>query len=119
MPVTFDADEAHQVALALAAVAAADGAMVAREKAFLTSFGYLWGISADTTLPRLDEAALARTVLTAEKRREVVGLCLAMALADRDYAPEESEIIGRIARALGVGDADLVLLTISARQARR
>jgi tellurite resistance protein len=117
MGVTFDHGEAEAVARALAAVAAADGAIKAREESFLDGFAVAHGVGAHHWIAvPLDEAALARAVRGADQRREVVRLCLKMALADLDYAPSEIAIIARIARALDVGDAELSALTEAARR---
>jgi uncharacterized tellurite resistance protein B-like protein len=121
MRIRFDKSEVQQIARALGAVAQVDGAILPAEQAFLSRFLRLFGIRANPEEVTLafDVEELAKKVLDPAKRIEVITLCLAMALSDRDYAPEEQELIARIARALGIPDADLVLLTIRARETRR
>src|SRR5438094_9207651 len=100
MGVTFERGEAQAVARALAAVAAADGAIKAREESFLDGFAVANGVGAHVWIAvPLDEALLAHVIAGADKRREVLRLCLQMALADLDYAPQEMAMIARIARA--------------------
>jgi uncharacterized tellurite resistance protein B-like protein len=115
----FDPNEAQEVARALAAVAAADGAAVEREVQFLEGFAVKYGVGAVAWIATpLDEVSLARAVSDPEKRRTVVMLCLEMAFSDKDYSPEEKEMIQRIAAALGVSEKELADLTLSARVAR-
>ncbi|HZS35770.1 MAG TPA: TerB family tellurite resistance protein [Polyangia bacterium] len=117
MAVTFDHGEAEAVARVLAAVAAADGAIKAREESFLDGFAVAHGVGAHHWIAvPLDEAALVRAVVDPEKRREVVRLCLQMALSDLDYAPAEIALIARVARALAVSDGELAALTEAARR---
>jgi tellurite resistance protein len=121
MRIRFDQAEVRQIARALGAVAQVDGAILPAEQAFLSRFLRLFGLRAkpeEVTLA-FDVEELAAKVIDPSKRREVITLCLAMALSDKDYAPEEQELIARIARAFGIPDADLVLLTIKARETRR
>jgi uncharacterized tellurite resistance protein B-like protein len=121
MRIRFDQAEVRQIARALGAVAQVDGAILPAEQAFLSRFLRLFGLRAnpeDVTLA-FDVEELAAKVVDPSKRLEVITLCLAMALSDKDYAPEEQDLIARIARAFGVPDADLVLLTIKARETRR
>jgi uncharacterized tellurite resistance protein B-like protein len=114
--VTFDAFEAQAIARALAAVAAADGAIKAREESFLDGFAMTHAVAGHAWIAApLDEVALARAVIGADKRREVVRLCLKMAHADRHYAEPEKALIARIARALGISDEELAVLTAEAQ----
>ena len=118
-PVLFDATEALEVVRALAAIAAADGAILAREESLLEGFAMRHGIGSHVWLTaKLDEHALARTVTDGAKRRAVLELCLQMAHADREYAAVEQELIRRIARAFNVPDEELAALTAAARTAR-
>jgi uncharacterized tellurite resistance protein B-like protein len=112
----FTRDEAQQVARALAAVAAADGAVLAAEANFIDEFVVLHGVGAHAHVADpLDEQLLARTVRDDDKRREVLRLCLQMALSDRDYAPEEMEMVQRIGEALDVPREETLLMTARVR----
>jgi uncharacterized tellurite resistance protein B-like protein len=116
-PVQFEAGEAREIVRALAAVAAADGAIRVREESFLEGFAMKHGIGSHIWLAaKLDEGALARVVTDPQKRRAVLALCLEMAHADNEYAPEERALIARIARSFEVSDADLETLTAAARR---
>jgi uncharacterized tellurite resistance protein B-like protein len=115
-PVSFDATEAQEVVRALAAVAAADGAILVREELFLEEFAIKHGVGAHAWIATpLDEVALARAVSEPDKRREVVALCLEMAHADHAYADSERDMIHRIAAALGISDAEVASMTQSAK----
>jgi tellurite resistance protein len=117
MGVSFDHAEAEAVARALAAVAAADGAIKAREASFLDGFAVAHGVGGHAWIAvPLDEAHLARAVIDPAKRREVVRLCLQMALADLDYAQAEIAIVARVARVLDVAPDELEQLTAAARK---
>lgn len=118
-PVLFEPDEALEVVRALAAVAAADGAILGREESFLEGFAMQHGVGSHMWLAsKLDELALARAVSDPAKRREVLALCLEMAHVDREYAPAEKQLIYRIARALDIPDDELEALTAVARVRR-
>lgn len=118
-PVQFDAAEALEVVRALAAVAAADGAILVREEVLLEGFAIQHGIGSHMWLNSpLDEAALATTVIDPEKRREVLRMCLQLAHADKEYAPSEEVLVRRIAHVFGVSDEELARMTASARPAR-
>jgi uncharacterized tellurite resistance protein B-like protein len=136
MEIRFEAGEAEAVAELLLAMAACDGGLGPDERAFLEQFVERHGVKmpglSDTgfdddaamAATALDPAAaataeVARVVVDPDKRREVVRLCLQLALADRDYALEETAMVKRIAGALGVSDIELVMLTMDAREARR
>ncbi len=117
--VSFEPEEAQEVVRALAAVAAADGAILSREESFLEGFAVHHGVGGHAWIASpLDEVALARAVTDPAKRREVVALCLHMAHADHDYAPSERVLIERIAAALGIPDNVLADLTATARVVR-
>lgn len=119
MSAIFATDEAQEVARALASVAAADGAIQQREASFLDEFAMNHSVAGISFIPTpLDLDRLARLIVGADKRREVVRLCLHMALVDGDYADGEVRAIGRIAAALGVADAELASLTEQARARR-
>jgi tellurite resistance protein len=114
MPIAFETREAQEVARALAAVAAADGAILSREEACLDGFAVAHGVGGHAWIATpLDEGALARAVTDPAKRREVVRLCLVMAFSDNDYHPVEQRMIERIAKALDVGDDELALITLA------
>src|SRR4051812_12491274 len=118
-PVQFEPAEAQEVVRALAAIAAADGAILVREETLLEGFAMTHGIGSHIWLAaKLDEAALARTVTSPNKRRLVLELCLKMAHADREYAAAERELVTRIARAFNIDDADLEAMTAAARTDR-
>lgn len=107
--------EAQAVARALAAVAAADGAVLDREVAYLEGFGVRHGVAVHAHVADpLDPEALARAVTDPAKRKEVVRLCLEIAVADREYAPAEAILVSTIAAALEVSDDDLQALTAAA-----
>jgi uncharacterized tellurite resistance protein B-like protein len=115
----FEILEAQEIVRALAAVAAADGAIVDREVSYLDGFAEGYGVSAHAWFATpLDEVALARAVTTPEKRRQVLRLCVEMALCDRKYTPEEVEVIRRISAALAIGADELAAIT-DAAAARR
>jgi uncharacterized membrane protein YebE (DUF533 family) len=120
-PITFDAAEAGEVVRALAAVAAADGAVKAREEQFLEGFamrhGHTYAAHLWLSQP-LDTTTLAAVIDGADKRREVLRLCLEMALADRDFAEAERQMIERIAVAFAIPAAELDALVESERARR-
>jgi uncharacterized tellurite resistance protein B-like protein len=111
----FDILEAQEIVRALAAVAAADGAVVAREVTFLDGFANAYGIGGHAwfAMP-LDEVSLARAVGPVEKRRQVVELCVKMAVCDSKYTAEEVTLIERIASALNVSSDELAEITRTA-----
>jgi uncharacterized tellurite resistance protein B-like protein len=116
MPDRFDATEAQEIVRALAAVAAADGAILHREEVFLEGFAVKHGIGAHTWFASpLDETSLARAVTDPGKRREVVALCLEMAHSDQKFVAEEVAMIRRIASAFAISDADLEQLMLAAK----
>ncbi len=116
MPDGFDPTEAQEIVRALAAVAAADGAILAREEVFLEGFAIKHGVGAHTWFAApLDETSLARAISDPHKRREVVALCLEMAHSDATFAPQELAMIRRIASALAISDADLEHLMLAAK----
>ena len=118
--ITFDPVEAGEVVRALAAVAAADGAVKAREEAFLEGFAMKHGhnYAAHLWLSQpLDAEALATIIVTPEKRREVLRLCLEMALADREFADSERTMVERIATAFAIPTPDFAAL-VDAERAR-
>jgi hypothetical protein len=116
MPDRFDATEAQEIVRALAAVAAADGAILAREEVFLEGFAIKHGIGAHTWFASpLDETALARAITDSAKRREVLALCLEMAHSDQAFVAEELAMIRRIARAFAVSEADLEQMMLAAK----
>jgi uncharacterized tellurite resistance protein B-like protein len=116
---TFEIMEAQEIARALAAVAAADGAIVDREVSYLDGFAEGYGVSAHAWFATpLDEVALARAVTTFDKRRQVLRLCVEMALCDQKYTPEEVEVIRRISAALAIGADELAAITAAVSPGR-
>jgi tellurite resistance protein len=116
MPPTFEVSEAQEVVRALAAVASADGAILDREETFLEGFAIQHNIGAHVWLGSpLDEVSLARAVTDPAKRRKVLEMCLTMAHTDHDYAPEEREVIRRIAQAFAIADDELATMTAAMR----
>jgi tellurite resistance protein len=108
----YSAEEATLVLHALAAVAAADGAIRDREEMLLEGFALRYRVRVPApTDAVLDEAALAHAFPEHEQRRQVLVLCLEMAHVDGDYHPSERALIERIARAFGISDAELAELT--------
>ena len=94
----FEVEEANEVARALAAVAAAYGALLAREESVLDEFAVANGVGGHAWIATpLDEGRLARAVRDPLKRREVLRLCLKMAIADGDYADWGLYVWGDIA----------------------
>ena len=94
--ISFAPAEAQEIARALAAVAAADGAILQREASVLDEFAMSHSVGGITFIPeQLDVDKLARAIRGDAERREVLRLCIRMALADGDYADSEA------ARAIG------------------
>ena len=114
--IVFAPDEAQEIARALAAVAAADGAILGREASFLDAFAMahsVGGLSFIGTAFDIDK--LARIIVGPEKRREVLRLCVRMALVDGKYADGEVREIRDIAYALDIGADELQQLTDEVR----
>ncbi|MDB4964813.1 MAG: Tellurite resistance protein TerB [Myxococcales bacterium] len=117
--ITFAPDEAQEIARALAAVAAADGAILAREASFLDAFAMAHSVGGLSFIPAtLDVARLARVIAAPDKRREVLRLCVKMALSDGNYADGERRAIVNIATTFGVGADELQQLTEEVRTAK-
>jgi hypothetical protein len=96
MSAIFAIEEAQEVARALAAVAAADGAIQQREASFLDEFAMNHSVAGISFIPEpLDVDRLARLV---------VG----------EYADGEVRAIARIAAALEIGEEELRRLTAEA-----
>jgi hypothetical protein len=109
--ITFAPGEAQEIARALAAVAAADGAILGREASFLDAFAMAHSVGGLSFIPTpLDHARLARAITAPDKRREVLRLCLRMAMVDGDYAAAEQRAVAAIAAAFAVEDAELAAL---------
>jgi tellurite resistance protein len=109
--IAFAPDEAQEIARALAAVAAADGAILAREASFLDGFAMEHSVAGHSFLATpLDPARLGRRIVDPAKRREVLRLCIQMARADGEFADTERHIIADIAAAFAVSDAELATL---------
>lgn len=112
--ISFGTDEASEIARALAAVAAADGAIRAREAAFLDGFAMSHSVTGQQHLTTpLDAERLARHIVDPHKRREVLRLCIQMALADGDYAEAEQRAIAIIAGAFAISAAELAQIVAS------
>lgn len=117
--IAFAPGEAQEIARALAAVAAADGAILPREASFLDEFAMAHSVGGMTFLPQpLDVDRLARAIAAPDKRRAVLRLCVKMALADGDYADSEARAIARIAYAFDVPSHELQALTDDVRGRR-
>ena len=119
---SFTPAEAQEIARALAAVAAADGAIQQREASVLDEFAMTHAVGGMTFIPdSFDVDKLARVIRDAAQRREVLRLCIKMALSDGDYADSEARAIGTIATALDVSSDELgqILDTITAHPAGR
>jgi tellurite resistance protein len=115
--ISFAPGEAQEIARALAAVAAADGAIVTREASFLDAFAMAHSVGGLSFMSQpLDVARLARAIPAADKRREVLRLCLQMALCDGVYAEDEMRVVRGIATALGIGSDELQQLTDEVRR---
>ena len=109
--ISFAAEEAQEIARALAAVAAADGAILAREASLLDEFAVANGVGGHAWIAKpLDAGRLARAVKDPEHRREVLRLCLRMAVADGEYAEAEQRTIARIATAFEIGSDELLAM---------
>jgi uncharacterized tellurite resistance protein B-like protein len=117
--ITFAPDEAQEIARALASIAAADGAIVGREASFLDAFAMAHSVGGLSFIPNtLDIAKLARMIPGADKRREVLRLCVQMALCDGNYAEGEVRAVANIAAAFGVGADELQQLTDEVRSSK-
>jgi tellurite resistance protein len=104
----FAPAEAQEIARALAAIAAADGAIQQREASVLDEFAMSHSVGGMTFIPEpLDVDKLARSIRGEEERREVLRLCIGMALCDGDYHPSEARAIGAIATAFDVHSGEL------------
>ena len=85
--ISFAPAEAQEVARALAAVAAADGTIQQREASVLDEFAMSHSVGGMSFIPEaLDVDKLARAIRGDAERREVLRLCIKMALADGEYA---------------------------------
>jgi tellurite resistance protein len=106
--ISFAPAEAQEIARALAAVAAADGAIQQREASVLDEFAMSHSVGGMSFIPEpLDVDKLARAIRGDAERREVLRLCIKMALADGDYADTEARAIGIIATAFDVPSDEL------------
>jgi tellurite resistance protein len=106
--ILFAPAEAQEIARALAAVAAADGAIQQREASVLDEFAMTHSVGGITFIPEtLDVDKLARVIRGADERREVLRLCVKMALCDGEYAESEARAIASIAYALDVPSDEL------------
>jgi uncharacterized tellurite resistance protein B-like protein len=113
----LDALEVQHIARALAVVASADGTIRGEERGFIDGWAYAHGVPArDWSAAPLDDVGLAEAVRRPEQRREVIKLCLALALSDNDFAPEEIDAVGRIAAALHISEDEMLILVADARR---
>ncbi|HEX8953096.1 MAG TPA: TerB family tellurite resistance protein [Polyangia bacterium] len=109
--ISFAPAEAQEIARALAAVAAADGAIQQREASMLDEFAMSHSVGGMTFIPEaLDVDKLARAIRGADERREVLRLCIKMALCDGEYADAEARAISEIAYVFDVPSAELQAL---------
>jgi tellurite resistance protein len=116
--ISFAPDAAQEIARALAAVAAADGAILAREASFLDEFAMRHSVGGLSFISEpLDPARLARAIRGVDMRLEVLRLCVAMALCDGEYDDSERRIIGSIATEFGVGADELGAIVEAGRAA--
>ena len=116
--IPFAPDAAQEIARALAAVAAADGAILAREASFLDEFAMRHSVGGLSFISEpLDPARLARAIRGVDMRLEVLRLCVAMALCDGEYAESERRIIVSIATEFGVGADELGAIVEAGRAA--
>jgi tellurite resistance protein len=126
--IRFTTQEKLSIAAALAALAAADGAIKAREQDMLEGF-VMSGSEGDESSPSVSAAmlilepvdlgALARMVVEAPKRHEVLRLCVRMALVDGDMADEERALLTQIAEAFELSVVTLTTLVDEFRAQRR
>jgi tellurite resistance protein len=106
--ISFAPAEAQEIARALAAVAAADGTIQQREASVLDEFAMAHSVGGMTFIPdALDVDKLARAIRGDAERREVLRLCIKMALADGAYHPNEARAIETIATALDISGREL------------
>ncbi|HEX9105508.1 MAG TPA: TerB family tellurite resistance protein, partial [Polyangia bacterium] len=92
-------------------VAAADGAIQQREASMLDEFAMSHSVGGMTFIPEaLDVDKLARAIRGADERREVLRLCIKMALCDGEYADAEARAISEIAYVFDVPSAELQAL---------
>lgn len=118
--ISFAPAEAQEIARALAAVAAADGAIQQREASLLDEFAMSHSVGGMTFIPEaLDVDKLARVIRGADERREVLRLCVNMALCDGEYADSEARAIAGIAYAFDVPGAELQAIVDAAAANRR
>ena len=116
--IPFAPDAAQEVARALAAVAAADGSILAREASFLDEFAMRHSVGGLSFISEpLDPSRLARAIRGVDMRLEVLRLCVAMALCDGEYAESERRIIGSIATEFGVGADELAAIVETGKSA--
>jgi tellurite resistance protein len=109
--ISFAPAEAQEIARALASVAAADGTIQQREASVLDEFAMAHSVGGMTFIPQaLDVDKLARAIRGDDERREVLRLCIKMALSDGDYHPAEARAIGTIATAFDVLSDELQLI---------
>ena len=106
--ISFAPAEAQEIARALAAIAAADGAIQQREASLLDEFAMSHSVGGITFIPQaLDVDKLARAIRGADERREVLRLCIKMALCDGEYAEAEARAVSEIAYVFDVSSAEL------------
>jgi len=92
----------------LTEVAAADGTIAEQEREFFHAFTGGTGATLDELMAKdpLTKAELGET--SAEVRRPMLVLSLAVAMSDENYAPEEEAKLAHFAAGLGLGQADLL-----------
>ena len=93
--------------LVVSKVLVADGIMTDDERAFLAEMMRRLGLTADEQrsvieLEGLDEADQIVATLSADERRDIVGLLVDAASADGKLSPHELAAVKRVTAALGV-----------------
>jgi uncharacterized membrane protein YebE (DUF533 family) len=105
-------EQAEAIARGLFAVARAEGGVHEKEKALLMGF-YAEAAGGSRSLAELERAPDATpeemaAALTSDALRKVfIKTCILMGWADNSFDGKERELVGRYAKALGVGDAEL------------
>jgi len=105
-------EQAEAIVRGLFAVARAEGGVHEKEKALLMSF-YAEAAGSDRSLAALERAPdvtpeeMAAALPSNALRSVFIRTCILMGWADNSFDGKERELVGRYAKALGVGDAEL------------
>jgi tellurite resistance protein len=115
------ADQAEAIARGLFAIAKADGKIHDREAAIIAEFycsttDLAADLGALERAPAIEPPTLALMLPTAELRRIFVKTAILLSYADGNYGQGESKLIGEYAKALDIGDKDLVLLETQVKE---